>query len=149
VELSQGQVLLLDDRYNANPTSVKAALDVLAATPVAEGGRRIAYLGDMKELGPAELALHADLARHPAIAQIDQIHCIGPLMQHLAEALPDEKRGGWHADSAAAKADLPEQIGAGDVVLVKGSLSMKLASIVDGIRDLGHGSRNSDANSTK
>ncbi|MEX5565826.1 UDP-N-acetylmuramoyl-tripeptide--D-alanyl-D-alanine ligase [Pseudophaeobacter sp. 1A16562] len=149
VELSQGQVLLLDDSYNANPTSVKAALDVLAATPVAEGGRRIAYLGDMKELGPEEVALHADLARHPAIAQIDQIHCVGPLMQHLAEALPDEKRGGWHADSAAAKADLPGQIGAGDVVLVKGSLSMKLASIVDGIRDLGHGSRNSDANSTK
>ncbi|MDE4134412.1 UDP-N-acetylmuramoyl-tripeptide--D-alanyl-D-alanine ligase [Phaeobacter sp. QD34_3] len=149
VVLSGGRVLLLDDSYNANPTSVRAALDVLAATPVEAGGRRIAYLGDMKELGPQETELHGALAQHPALDTADQIHCIGPLMRSLFEALPEQKRGSWHATSAEARADLPRQIGAGDVVLVKGSLSMKLASIVDGIRDLGHGSQNSDVNISK
>ncbi len=149
ISMAGGQVLLLDDSYNANPTSVKAALDVLAATPIKSGGRRIAYLGDMKELGPQEVDLHRALAQHPALARIDQLHCIGPLMRHLFDALPEGKRGSWQVISADGVADLAEQIRAGDVVLVKGSLSMKLASIVDGIRDLGHGSANQDVNNTK
>ncbi|MEL0437407.1 UDP-N-acetylmuramoyl-tripeptide--D-alanyl-D-alanine ligase [Phycobacter sp. K97] len=149
VELAAGHVLLLDDSYNANPTSVKAALDVLAATPVGAGGRRIAYLGDMKELGPQEANLHRAMAAHPALADVDQVHCIGPLMHNLFDALPENKRGSWQDVSADCVAELAGQIRAGDIVLVKGSLSMKLASIVDGIRDLGHGSANLDANNTK
>jgi len=149
VALPEGQVLLLDDSYNANPTSVKAALDVLAATPVGAGGRRIAYLGDMKELGPQEAELHRALAEHPALDSVDQLHCIGPLMRHLFDALPESKRGSWQEVSGNGLADLAGQIRAGDIVLVKGSLSMKLASIVDGIRELGHGSQNSDTDVTK
>ncbi|WP_281708919.1 UDP-N-acetylmuramoyl-tripeptide--D-alanyl-D-alanine ligase [Phaeobacter italicus] len=133
----QGEILLLDDSYNANPTSVAAALAVLAATPCE--GRRIAYLGDMKELGPQEAALHAALADLPAMADLDAVHCIGPLMGALHAALPAGKRGGHYASSADVLADLPGQIGAGDVVLAKGSLSMALAKVVDGIRELGHG----------
>lgn len=135
--LISGKILLLDDSYNANPTSMAAALEVLAATP--GRGRRIAYLGDMKELGPEELALHIELAQHPAVGSIDQIHCIGPLMQHLHAALPDAKRGAFYQTSAEALPDLARQIQAGDIVLVKGSLSIALAKIVDGIRNLGHG----------
>ncbi|UWR56891.1 UDP-N-acetylmuramoyl-tripeptide--D-alanyl-D-alanine ligase [Phaeobacter inhibens] len=133
----QGEILLLDDSYNANPTSVAAALAVLAATPCT--GRRIAYLGDMKELGPQEQRLHSDLADLDAVQALDEIHCIGPLMGALHAALPADKRGGHYATSDDVRADLAGQIAAGDVVLAKGSLSMALAKVVDGIRELGHG----------
>lgn len=137
VQTGGGEILLLDDSYNANPTSVGAALDVLAAT---EGsGRRIAFLGDMKELGPRERDLHAGLADHPAIAGIDRVHCIGPLMAALHNALPEAKRGKLYETSADAAQDLPETVSVGDIVLAKGSLSMALAKVVDGIRDMGHG----------
>ncbi|WP_293576848.1 UDP-N-acetylmuramoyl-tripeptide--D-alanyl-D-alanine ligase [Phaeobacter sp.] len=137
----RGEVLLLDDSYNANPTSVAAALAVLAATPCE--GRRIAYLGDMKELGPQEQALHAALADLPAIADLDVVHCIGSLMGVLHAALPADKRGSHYASSAEVTPDLATQISAGDVVLAKGSLSMALVKVVDGIRELGHGETNS------
>ncbi len=138
VALPSGQVTVLDDAYNANPTSVGAALTVLAATK--GEGRRIAYLGDMKELGPDEVALHAALAQHPAMAAIDTVHCIGPLMQHLHAALPEAKRGIRVQTSAEAAEDLGEQIRGGDIVLAKGSLSMALARVVDAIREMGQGS---------
>ncbi len=135
---------LIDDSYNANPTSMAAALEVLAAAAVTNDigrvskGRRIAYLGDMKELGPDEIALHRGLAALPAIEQIDVIHCIGPLMQALYEALPEARRGAWFATSQDALPRLKTHIDSGDVVLAKGSLSMKLALVVDGIRKMGH-----------
>ncbi|KIC39574.1 UDP-N-acetylmuramoyl-tripeptide--D-alanyl-D-alanine ligase [Leisingera sp. ANG-M7] len=136
VRLSGGAITLLDDSYNANPTSMAAALAVLAATP--GQGRRIAYVGDMKELGPQEAELHAGLAGLDAVQGIDRIHCIGPLMQALHDALPEEKRGGWYQSSAEAVPGLGDEIRGGDIVLAKGSLSMALARIVDGIREMGH-----------
>jgi len=136
IHLGSGKILLLDDSYNANPTSIAAALEVLAATPGT--GRKIAYLGDMKELGPNEVPLHSELAQLPAIESIDKIHCIGPLMRHLHAALPDAKRGMWYLTSTEVLPDLASQIETGDIVLAKGSLSMALAKIVDGIRNLGH-----------
>lgn len=130
---------LIDDSYNANPASMAASLEVLAAsTPLVSGGRRVAFLGDMKELGPDEAALHAALADLPAMAQIDQIHCIGPLMKHLHAALPEAQRGEWADTAEALRPMLRRQLRPGDVTLVKGSLSMKLAVIVDGIREMGH-----------
>ncbi|WP_170769206.1 UDP-N-acetylmuramoyl-tripeptide--D-alanyl-D-alanine ligase [Ruegeria lacuscaerulensis] len=132
-----GQIELLDDSYNANPTSMAAALDVLAA---AEGSRRIAFLGDMKELGAQELPMHAAMADVAAMAKVDQVHCIGPLMKSLHDALPDDKRGLWTETSAEMATKLPDLIRSGDVVLAKGSLSMALARIVDGLREMGQGS---------
>ena len=129
-----GQIDLLDDSYNANPTSMEAALDVLAS---AQATRRIAFLGDMKELGPQELAMHAGMAGVTAMARVDQVHCIGPLMRALHEALPEGKRGLWCATSAEMADHLPDLIRAGDSVLAKGSLSMALAGIVDGLRKMG------------
>ena len=131
-----GQIELLDDSYNANPTSMAAALDVLAA---AEGKRRIAFLGDMKELGSAELAMHAAMADVDAMARVDQVHCIGPLMKALHDALPAGKRGLWFETSDEMAAHLPDLIQDQDVVLAKGSLSMALARIVDGLRKMGQG----------
>ncbi|WP_170343706.1 UDP-N-acetylmuramoyl-tripeptide--D-alanyl-D-alanine ligase [Ruegeria atlantica] len=131
-----GQIELLDDSYNANPTSMEAALDVLAAS---KGTRRIAFLGDMKELGAQEEAMHAAMADIKAMAHVDQVHCIGPLMQAMHHALPEKKRGLWFATSAEMAEHLPALIRDGDTVLAKGSLSMALAEIVDGLRKMGQG----------
>jgi len=133
---------LIDDSYNANPTSMAASLEVLAATGTATEiktgkGRRIAFLGDMKELGEDEVALHIALAALPAMAAIDTVHCIGPLMRHLHDALPEHRRGDWFETSAEMTSGMGGRLRSGDTVLAKGSLSMKLALIVDAIRKMG------------
>ncbi len=138
VALPTGPVTVLDDAYNANPTSVAAALAVLAAT--GSEGRRIAVLGDMGELGPQAAALHAGLADLPALEAIDTIHCVGPLMQSLHSALPEGKRGLCVDTSAEAAAQIAGLVQAGDVWLAKGSLYMQMARVVDAIREMGQGS---------
>ena len=135
---------LIDDSYNANPTSMAAALEVLAAATPPSGdastrkGRRVAFLGDMKELGGGAKALHADLARLDAMERIDTVHCVGPLMRALYDSLPAHRRGDWTETSEEMLGALASRIGAGDVVLAKGSLSMKLGLLVDAIRKMGH-----------
>ncbi|MFL4470740.1 UDP-N-acetylmuramoyl-tripeptide--D-alanyl-D-alanine ligase [Tateyamaria armeniaca] len=135
---------LIDDSYNANPTSMAAALDVLAAAQVTHDigrvskGRRIAFVGDMKELGSDGPDMHAELAELDAMQAIDVVHCIGPLMQNLHAELPGEKQGMWAETSAEMEARVARRLDSGDVVLVKGSLSMKLSVIVDAIRKMGH-----------
>ena len=135
---------LIDDAYNANPASMAAALQVLSDAPArndtgrVQKGRRIAFLGDMKELGPKAAELHAALAQLPAIAAIDKIYCIGPLMKELHAALPADKRGLWTKTSAEMAAGMRSRLDSGDVVLAKGSLSMQLGLVVDAIRKLGH-----------
>ncbi|WP_299042742.1 UDP-N-acetylmuramoyl-tripeptide--D-alanyl-D-alanine ligase [uncultured Tateyamaria sp.] len=135
---------LIDDSYNANPTSMAAALTVLAAAEVTHDigrvskGRRIAFVGDMKELGADGPAMHAELAGLNAVNALDVVHCIGPLMKHLHDALPSEKQGLWTETSDEMAAQVPRRLDSGDVVLAKGSLSMKLAVIVDAIRKMGH-----------
>ena len=135
---------LIDDAYNANPTSREAALEVLAAVTVTHGigrvarGRRIAYLGDMGELGESEVALHAAIAELPYMARLDTVHCVGPLMRALYDSLPAHRRGDWTETSEEMLGALGSRIGAGDVVLAKGSLSMKLGLLVDAIRKMGH-----------
>jgi UDP-N-acetylmuramoyl-tripeptide--D-alanyl-D-alanine ligase len=135
---------LIDEAYNANPASMAAALEVLAGAAVRDGvgrkaaGRRIAYLGDMKELGAEAPALHAALAAHPAMAAVDIVHTVGPLAENLRKALPAPKRG-RHTETAARMADaVRRDLDAGDVVMVKGSLSTGLSAVVDAIRKLGH-----------
>ena len=136
---------LFDDAYNANPTAMGAALEVLAASTVRNDtgrvrqGRRIAFLGDMKELGPEGTQLHAALAEHPAMQAVDTVHCVGPLMQSLYRALPERQRGIWTETSAEMAQGVRHKLDSGDVVLVKGSLSMQMARVVDAIRKMGHG----------
>ncbi|UWQ21103.1 UDP-N-acetylmuramoyl-tripeptide--D-alanyl-D-alanine ligase [Jannaschia sp. W003] len=127
---------LIDDAYNANPASVGAALDLLASAPVPRHARRVAILGDMRELGPTGPALHAALADHDGLAMLDEVHTVGPLMRHLHDALPADARG-HHADTAEALVPyLRDLVRPGDAVLVKGSLSMRMAALVRGIRNL-------------
>ncbi len=135
---------LIDDSYNANPTSMAASLEVLAAASVTDNtgrvskGRRIAFLGDMKELGDDAIALHAGLAHLGATQKLDVVHCIGPLMRSLYDLLPEHQRGDWTETSDEMLAGLRGKLDSGDVVLAKGSLSMKLGLIVDAIRKMGH-----------
>lgn len=138
---------LIDDAYNANPASVGAALDMLAATDPQDGlgrvskGRRISILGDMLELGPTEAQLHADLAAHPAMTTIAKTHCVGLRMKSLWDLLPDAQRGLWFETSAELALEVRRIVDVGDVVLVKGSLGSRLAVVVDAIRKLGHSRR--------
>jgi UDP-N-acetylmuramoyl-tripeptide--D-alanyl-D-alanine ligase len=122
VEQSAGGAILIDDSFNGNPASMVAALDSLKARPMSNG-RRIAILGDMLELGLESPAYHQALAKH--LSGIDGVYCVGPLMRHLYELLPDGKGLGWHEDPATLQ---PEEIAAllrgGDVVVVKGSKKM-------------------------
>ena len=134
---------LIDDAYNANPTSMAAALDVLLAAQPKDGtgrvgrGRRIAILGDMLELGPTEIDLHKAIAAHPGLEAIDIIHCVGPRMRMLWYALPRAQRGEWVEAAPQLTAKARSLIDAGDVVLVKGSKGIKVSLIVDALRKLG------------
>lgn len=137
-------LVLLDDAFNANPTSLTAALEVLASYTPRDNvgrvvkGRRVAILGDMLELGAQEVAMHADIAKDPSIAAFHLIHCAGPRMRHLYDVLPEDQRGTW-ANTAAELATSPAAlVDAGDVVLVKGSKGSKISLVVDAIRKLGH-----------
>ena len=137
-------LILLDDAFNANPTSLAAALEVLASYTPRDNvgrvvkGRRVAILGDMLELGADEAAMHAEVAKDPSIPAVHLIHCAGPRMRHLFEALPEDQRGIWAETSAELAAAPAALVDAGDVVLVKGSKGSKVSLVVDAIRKLGH-----------
>ncbi len=122
VESSVHGITVIDDSFNGNPASMVAALDSLKARPVT-AGRRIAVLGDMLELGADAPAYHERLAQD--LPGIDGVYCVGPLMRHLYDLLPQDKRLGWHEDPVTLE---PKKIAAllrrGDVVVVKGSKKM-------------------------
>ena len=130
-------VELIDDAFNASPTSMAASLEVLAAATPQGRGRRIAVLGDMLELGPTGPALHAGLAALPAMDRIDLVCTSGPLMAHLDAALPAARRGP-HTETAQDMARaLPGLLWPGDIVLIKSSKGSKLSLAVDVLRKLG------------
>ncbi|PTE20028.1 UDP-N-acetylmuramoyl-tripeptide--D-alanyl-D-alanine ligase [Cereibacter changlensis JA139] len=137
---------LIDDAFNANPASMAASLELLAAMQPTDNvgrissGRRIAILGDMLELGRTELALHRAIADHPALSSIAVIHCVGPRMRVLWEALPKRQRGDWAETAAELLGRVHLFVDAGDIVLVKGSKSMKVSLLVDALRKLGKAS---------
>jgi UDP-N-acetylmuramoyl-tripeptide--D-alanyl-D-alanine ligase len=125
-----GKALLIDESYNANPASMRAALALLGGAPVGKRGRRIAVLGDMLELGPAGAELHRSLADTIETAEIDLVFCSGPLMRALWEALPSRARGGYAETAAGLEPTVLAAIQAGDAVMVKGSLGSRMGPIV-------------------
>jgi UDP-N-acetylmuramoyl-tripeptide--D-alanyl-D-alanine ligase len=130
LELPSGPALLIDESYNANPASMRAALALLAQAPVGPRGRRIAVLGDMLELGPQAAELHRALADPISKNAVDLVFCSGPHMQALWEALPSGRRGGYAETSAALESEVLAAIRAGDAVMIKGSLGSKMGPIV-------------------
>ncbi|KQT88340.1 UDP-N-acetylmuramoylalanyl-D-glutamyl-2,6-diaminopimelate--D-alanyl-D-alanine ligase [Aurantimonas sp. Leaf443] len=138
VALAGGPLTLLDESYNANPASMKAALAVLGGTAPGSGGRRIAVLGDMRELGDHAPALHAALAEPIAAAKVDLVHLAGPDMKALASVLPAQTCR-WHENAAALNASLLPTLRAGDVVMVKASNSIGFRKVVEAIEALAIG----------
>jgi UDP-N-acetylmuramoyl-tripeptide--D-alanyl-D-alanine ligase len=130
LELAPGSALLIDESYNANPTSMRAALALLGQAPVTAPGRRIAVLGDMLELGDAAKDLHRDLAKPIMDHAIDLVFCAGPTMEALWQALPSERRGGYAKDSATLESSVVAAVRDGDAIMVKGSAGSKMARIV-------------------
>jgi UDP-N-acetylmuramoyl-tripeptide--D-alanyl-D-alanine ligase len=130
LSVAGGDVLLIDESYNANPASMAAALSVLGQSTIEGQGRRIAVLGDMLELGVEAGQLHRSLIDAVNANNVDLVFCCGPLMRHLWDALSSGKRGGYAADSATLEAQVVSALRAGDVVMVKGSLGSKMKTIV-------------------
>jgi UDP-N-acetylmuramoyl-tripeptide--D-alanyl-D-alanine ligase len=122
--------LLIDESYNANPASMRAAIALLGQAEVGPQGRRIAVLGDMLELGDEGAALHRALAAPIEAAGVDLVYCSGPQMRALWEALPSGRRGGYAETAAALEPSVLEAIRNGDAVMVKGSLGSKMGPIV-------------------
>jgi UDP-N-acetylmuramoyl-tripeptide--D-alanyl-D-alanine ligase len=96
-------ITLLDESYNANPASVKAALKVLSRLPTGQRGRRIAVLGDMLELGDGAAAMHGALVYDLTALGVDKVYACGPLMKSLWRVLPMEKRGAYAETSLGCK----------------------------------------------
>ena len=127
-----GGFTLLDESYNGNGASIRAALQVLSLLP----GRKLAVLGDMRELGDHGPAEHAGLAPDVA-AHADMLFACGPLMRHLFEAVPTGMRGSYAPDSAALAGIVAGAVRPGDAVLVKGSLGSRMRAVVQALEARG------------
>ncbi len=129
-----GDITVIDESYNANPASMRAALALLGGTEPGFRGRRIAVLGDMRELGEASETLHRDLAGPVDEARVDLLFASGPFMKALHEAVPEFRRGTYAADPKDLVAPLLDEVRAGDVVMVKGSLGSRMGPVVEALR---------------
>ncbi len=106
LEVPGGQALLIDESYNANPASMRAAIALLGQAPIGPRGRRIAVLGEMLELGVQGVELHSGLAAPIADHSVDLVFCAGPLYRGLWEALPSGRKGGYADTSASLEAQV-------------------------------------------
>ena len=132
---SMDSILLIDESYNANPASMKAAISALQHQPIEGRGRRIAVLGQMVELGENAPQFHADLLAPLRDAHLDQVYLYGKDMKYLFERLPSRMRGGYFTDLEALQVALHEDLRDGDVVMVKGSNASGMSRIVDYLLD--------------
>ncbi len=129
----RGQAIIIDEAYNANPASMTASLAVLRDIAPARAGRRLALLGAMKELGSHSAALHAGLAGDVIAAGVSMAVLVGADMQPLADALKRQVDVRHVADADAALAELAPRLAADDVLLVKGSNSIRLARVIEAL----------------
>jgi UDP-N-acetylmuramoyl-tripeptide--D-alanyl-D-alanine ligase len=133
IKVAEGEVAIIDESYNANPASMRAALLAMAHTPRQSFGRRVAVLGDMLELGQAGGALHRELAEPVDEAGVDVVLACGPLMAELYDALPESRRGGYAETSEDLRPILIDAINPGDVVVIKGSLGSRMGPLVEAL----------------
>ena len=130
LRLGAGEALVIDESYNANPTSMRATLAVLAR----EGGRKIAVLGAMRELGLQSDELHAGLAPDVLSSGVEFALLVGSGMEPLAAALEGKTEVRHVADAATADAALASLIAPGDAILIKGSNSVGLSALVASLK---------------
>ena len=130
--IEAGDKVIIDDCYNANPVSMKAAIDLLATAP----GRKVAILGDMFELGENEKAMHGEVGQYAAEKGIDLILCVGGLSASMYD---EAVKNGGNARHFEAREELEKVLGnllkSGDTILVKASHSMAFENIVKNIQE--------------
>ena len=124
--IKSGKLTIIDDCYNANPTSVRAAIDLLCKAE----GRKMAVLGDMYELGGHENKLHADIGAYAKERGVDVLICAGPLCKSMAEAFDGAL---WYKDTDEVCRMIRRQVRAGDTILIKASHGMHYEKVVESI----------------
>ncbi|MEE0920298.1 MAG: UDP-N-acetylmuramoyl-tripeptide--D-alanyl-D-alanine ligase [Lachnospiraceae bacterium] len=126
---------IIDDCYNANPVSMKAAIDLMASTPVKSGVKRIAVLGDMFELGTDEKQLHYEVGQYAAQRNLEIIICIGDLCKNLYEGAKSVEntvsRAYYYVDKESFLDEINNIISNGDIILIKASHGMHFEEIVN------------------
>ncbi len=131
---------LIDESYNANPSSVKSSLETLVCMFTSKENksqqpRRIAVLGDMLELGFSEVKEHLNISKFARLDKIDKIFCVGLRMKKLYDVLPQSKQGVWTETALEMQNALLNKLQDGDIVMVKGSFSMGMAAIVNKLKN--------------
>lgn len=128
----KGQILLIDDAYNANPSSMRAGLSTLSTLSCTGNGRKIAVLGEMKELGEDSPSYHRSLSLLLHDVGVDRVFATGgETMHHLWEALPQDKRGAFAPTASELLFEVLDHVHENDIVFVKGSKSSYVSKIVD------------------
>ncbi len=126
-----GHITLIDDAYNANPSSMRAGLSVLSVARPQGNGRRIAVLGDMKELGEESADYHKALALTIDSLDIDLVFASGIEMLHLYDVLSPDKRGGYCETVEGLIPQVMQSTRTDDIIFVKGSKSSYISKVVD------------------
>ena len=135
IETPDGPATIIDESYNANPASMRAALALLAAAKPGPKGRRSAVIGDMLELGPKAAAMHAELAPDLSASRVDLLFGAGPLTRALYDAAPASMRGAWAERSNDLTDKVARALRGGDIAMVKGSNGSRMGPLVAALRD--------------
>jgi UDP-N-acetylmuramoyl-tripeptide--D-alanyl-D-alanine ligase len=130
IAVGDGTAELIDESYNASPASMRAAFAVLGTMIPRKGGRRIAVLGDMLELGDDAARLHAELAPPLIEAGVNLVFTVGTNMHALYDALPKRMHGAQAASSTEMAQTVARRLRPGDIVTVKGSFGSRMAEVV-------------------
>ncbi|MDX3925068.1 MAG: UDP-N-acetylmuramoylalanyl-D-glutamyl-2,6-diaminopimelate--D-alanyl-D-alanine ligase [Shinella sp.] len=130
-----GTITVIDESYNANPASVRATLALLRDTLPGEGGRRIAVLGDMLELGENAAKIHQDLAGPIVEAGISDVWLAGESIAALKDALPETVNVEYYGDAGSLAQFASQAVRAGDVLMIKASNSIGFAKVVQALLD--------------
>jgi len=133
VRLNGGNFTLIDESYNASPASIRAALEVLGAASRGDGGRTIAVLGDMLEIGESAASEHAALTADVARNGVEIVVTAGPQMENLAKALPKNITSFHGSNSAEIQDTVLSLVRPGDVVMVKGSFGSRMIPIAEAL----------------
>jgi UDP-N-acetylmuramoyl-tripeptide--D-alanyl-D-alanine ligase len=133
--IESGSFLLIDESYNANPASMRAAIAVLAETETQGYGRRVAVLGDMLEMGEFSAQLHEELAGPLLAGGIEHVWLAGEAMAALRDALPDSVTVIWFPTTAELADFALQWVQPGDALMVKSSLGLGFGKIVAALLD--------------
>jgi len=136
IALANGILTLIDESYNANPASMKAAIETLGAAEPGPGGRRIAILGDMRELGRRSADFHRTVAEQLLTNNIDLAFACGPDMAAMVKKLPAKLLGAYADNSGALAHEVEKIVRPGDVIVVKGSLATGMKTVVEALLGL-------------